>query len=134
MILGGPTAFFVTKVLLRFYFHEIESKGSNTSLDLYLPFLIHASIERTLATTSAIAFATGIGVRGKRFVSIVLNGLVGGVVGSIVYETIGAIAFPLSHTDRPIAGFWAPRLIGMLGVALLGTIFAAGAARNKTTA
>ena len=56
---------------------------------------------------------------------VILGGLVGGLLGAVVYEMIGAFVFPMDKTTQPISETWGTRLIARLAVAIFA---AAGAA------
>jgi len=52
----------------------------------------------------------------------VLGGLVGGLLGAVVYEMLGAFAFPMAATTKPISETWGTRLIARLSVAILAAV------------
>ena len=92
------------------------------SHDLILPFLVHAGIWSSVAATSGLAF--GIGLRSRRRLALVaLHGLLGGLLGAGIYEILAALAFPAGRTTEPLAGAWAPRLIGRLTVSIAAAAF-----------
>ena len=71
-----------------------------------------------------LALGIGSGARGDKLVTILIGGLVGGFLGALVYELIGAFAFPMAGTTKPISET-GTRAIARLAVAIFA---AAGAA------
>ena len=56
--------------------------------------------------------ALGLGARSRRRVMpVVIGGVAGAVIGTISFEFLGALAFPLAETGRPISGTATTRLV-----------------------
>jgi hypothetical protein len=102
-----------------FRFYDVDKD------DLVLSLLIQGGI--CSAVGAAGGAALGVGVGGRSLTArTLLGGLLGAVAGVAVYQLVGALAFPLDQTTRPISATWATRLFAHLAVA---TLTAAGAAR-----
>ncbi len=89
---------------------------------LILPLLIHAGLWSAIGAAGGWALGNGAGGPVAR---AVLGGLLGAVVATVIYELVGALAFPLAQTGRPLAATWGTRLLARLAVA---TLTAGGAA------
>jgi hypothetical protein len=94
------------------------------SPDLMLPLLTIGSICAAVGATGGLAFGVGLGGR-DRWVKSLVGGLLGAGLGAVVYEVVGAIAFPSDRTDLAIS--FTPVTRAMLHV-LAATLAAVGAA------
>ena len=108
--------------VLPFYYRELNVAQESLSHDLVLPFLVHAGIWSCVAVTAGLAFEIGLRSR-QRLALVALHGLLGGLLGTAIYEVLAAIAFPAGRTTEPLAGAWAPRLIGRLTVSIASAAF-----------
>jgi hypothetical protein len=84
--------------------------------DIAISLVMHGLIWGLLGASAGLAFAVGLGERrlvGRAFTA----GLVGAVLGAVVYELIGAVFFPAADTDEPISESWPTRLLARLLVA-----------------
>jgi hypothetical protein len=99
------------------------------SLDLTIPMLVHAGIWAAVGAGGGLAFGLGLGGDRRRIARATIGGLVGGVIAAVAYEMIGALAFPLADTPRPLSLTWGTRLLARL---LVTTLAAAGAAALVT--
>jgi hypothetical protein len=117
LVLGGAAGGVASATVLPFYYRKLDVAQESLSHDLILPFLVHAGIWSSVAATAGLAF--GIGLRSRRRLTLVaLHGLLGGLLGAAIYEVLAALAFPTGRTTEPLAGAWAPRLIGRLTVSI----------------
>jgi hypothetical protein len=92
--------------------------------DLLLPLLIHAGCWAPIGAAAGLAY--GVGMRGVRgALAALLCGLLGALIGTLVFEVIAPFAFPLAKTSEPISASWGSRLLARLSIALFT---AAGAA------
>jgi hypothetical protein len=82
------------------------------------PLLMHGGIWGAIGAAGGLAFGLGLGGRGHAAKAL-LGGLLGALMGTALYEILGALAFPMSRTDHPVAAAWAPRLLARLLVATL---------------
>jgi hypothetical protein len=94
------------------------------SQDLVLPLLTLGSICSSVGAAGGLAFGIGLGGRAHWLKSLV-GGLVGAALATVVYEFVGAIAFPADKTELPISQTYATR--AMLHV-LVASLTAVGSA------
>ena len=99
------------------------------SLDLTIPMLVHAGIWAAIGAGGGLAFGIGFGGEKRQIARAAIGGLVGGVLGAAAYEMIGATAFPLADTPRPLSLTWGTRLLARL---LVTTLVAVGASALVT--
>jgi len=85
------------------------------------PLLMHGGIWGAIGAAGGLAFGLGLGGRGHAARAL-LGGLLGALMGTALYEILGALAFPMSRTDHPVAADWAPRLLARLLVATLAAV------------
>ncbi len=122
---GAVAGAATTPALLPIYFRTISEDPLATGLTI--PLLVHGGIWTAVGAAGGLAFGIGFGAGRAQLIKIIMGGLVGGLVGTVAYELIGAFAFPMAYTPRPISETWGTRLIARLAV----TIFAAaGVARG----
>jgi hypothetical protein len=117
LVLGGAAGGVASAAVLPFYYHKLDVAQESLSHDLVLPFLVHAGIWSSVAVTAALAFGIGLSSR-QRPALVALHGLLGGLLGAAIYEVLAALVFPAGRTTEPLAGAWAPRLIGRLSVSI----------------
>ena len=67
-----------------------------------LPLLTLGSICSSVGAAGGLAFGIGLGGR-DRWMKSLLGGLVGAALATVVYELVGAIAFPTDKTELPIS-------------------------------
>ncbi len=95
----------------------ITTRLDNTDYDIIISLCMHGLIWGLLGASAGLAFAVGLGeprLLGKELMA----GLVGAVLGTVVFEVIGAVAFPMAETDEPISETWTTRLMARLLVTL----------------
>lgn len=122
-ILGGACAAVSSLILLRVYL-SLLNPDSN---DLSMGMAFHAGAWSVIGATGGIAFGIGLGDR-HRIARAALGGLLGAVAGAMIYEFVGALAFPLDDTSKPVSATWGTRLLARLAV----TIFASAGAVMAT--
>jgi hypothetical protein len=81
--------------------------------DLLLSLATHAAIWGLLGATAGLALATGFGEK-RLLGSAFTAGLIGGVLGAVIFELIGATFFGLAETGKPISATWLTRLLARL--------------------
>ncbi|MBX6313888.1 MAG: hypothetical protein IRY99_13375, partial [Isosphaeraceae bacterium] len=86
--------------------------------DLLLPLAVHGGIWAAAGLGGGLGFAIGSGGRGQMIARSILGGIIGTLLGTVVYELIGAALFPLSNTVEPIPSGWGARLLVALTVAV----------------
>ena len=91
--------------------------------------LLHGGIWSAIGAAGGLAFSVGLGGRG-RAVRALLGGLLGAFGGTMIYELIGGLAFPVAEADRPVSATWGTRLIARLAVASLAAVGTAIAAQD----
>jgi hypothetical protein len=123
-ILGGVAGAVASFALLPVYFQFYDPDRD----DLPLALLIQGGIAAAVGAVGGAAF--GMGDRG-RVSRALLGGLVGAVAGVLIYEVVGALAFPLDQTTKPISATPASRLLGRIIVA---TLASAGTAMGYASA
>jgi hypothetical protein len=119
-IIGGAAGAIIPRILLPIYY-RVHNPDRD---DLILAILIHGGAWSVIGAAAGTAFGIGLGGRGRALRAL-LGGLLGATAGVLVYELVGAVAFPLDGTSDPISATSGTRLFARLAV----TIFtSAGAA------
>jgi hypothetical protein len=104
-----------------------ERDPGNMSVETASSLLFHGLTWAAVGAFGGLAFGIGLGGRARTGRGL-LGGLVGAVAGALLYEIIGAIAFPGARTLDPIAATSGIRLLAQIsgvlpiaaGVAALG--------------
>jgi hypothetical protein len=131
-VLGAVAAAAAAYLLLPIYFLHVSPQGES----LALPLMTHGGIWAAIGAASGLALAIGLGDRG-RWPRAFLGGLLGGVAGAVIYDLVGAIAFPLDKTSQPVSATIATRLFAQITAALcvaVGASFGAAGAPEGTRA
>jgi hypothetical protein len=118
-ILGLATGAGVSFAVLPLFF-RLEPVYAD--YDLILSMIMHASIWGATGAVAGLAFAAGLGkpnLHGRA----VAAGLVGAVLGAIVFDLIGVVLVPLGNTGQPISTTWPTRLMARLLVTLAAAAF-----------
>jgi hypothetical protein len=126
-ILGGAAGAITPRVLLPIYF-RVHNPDRD---DLMLAILIQGGNWCVIGAAAGAAFGIGLGGRGRAFRAL-LGGMLGATAGVLVYEMVGAVAFPLDGTSDPVSATWATRLFARLAVTILASAGAALAALDPT--
>jgi hypothetical protein len=119
LILGGTAGAIMPRVLMPIYYRVHDPDRD----DLILAILIQGGNWSVIGAVAGAAFGIGLGDRGRTFRAL-LGGLLGATAGVLVYELVGAVAFPLDGTSDPVSATWGTRLFARLAV----TIFTSGGA------
>jgi len=119
LALGGGLGGLMTRVLSLIYYQK-QNVDAN---DLILPLLTHGAIWSTLGVVAGLAFGVGLG--SNRWKTAAVGGLAGAVLATLVYEVVGALAFPAARTDLPLSMTMTSRAMAHL---LVASFVAAGAA------
>jgi hypothetical protein len=78
--------------------------------------LMHWSL--WLALGAATGLALGLSMRNSsRLLRAVFGGMIGVALGTLVFELIGGLLFPLAETGKPLAATWETRLLSLLTIA-----------------
>jgi hypothetical protein len=123
-ILGGIAGVVMPQILLPIYFRFYDPDSD----DMILSLLIQGGIGTVVGAVGGASL--GIGNRGH-IGRALLGGLLGAVAGVLIYEVVGALAFPLDQTTKPISATASTRLFGRLMVA---TLASAGAVKGDRIA
>ena len=124
-ILGGTAGAGMSRVLLPIYFRHLDPDHG----DLTLAILILGGIWPIIGATGGAAFGIGLGQPGH-VLRALLGGLLGALAGLLVYEIVGALAFPLDKTSNVLSATWGTRLFARLAVTSLASAGAAAGAMN----
>ncbi len=114
LVLGGAAGAGVALGMIRLFYQDYDPHSEA----LLLPMLVHGGIGSAIGIAAAVAFGIGLGGRG-RFLRAGLGGLLGAIVATLIFEVVGALAFPMAKTHHPVSEVSASRLLANLVVALL---------------
>jgi hypothetical protein len=90
-----------------------------SSTNLLAPLLIHGGLWCGLGAAAGLAYGLGRGgLRPRPLLEGMLGGLVGAAIGTVSYEMVGAMAFPLGKTVEPFSSTASTRLLARLSVAV----------------
>ena len=78
---------------------------------------MHGLIWGSVGAGAGLAFAVGLG-KPRRGLPGPIAGLLGALLGTLAFEVIGAVAFPLAECDEPISRTWVTRLMARLLVSV----------------
>jgi hypothetical protein len=124
-LVGGAAAGAVaSQLLLPIYYHLLDTKQEQYAGDLLLPSLVQAGIAAAIGAAAGLALGLGLGDR-RHVVKATFGGLLGGILGAVVFQVLGALAFPTSATHEPLASEWPPRVLAVLIPAVAIAIMAA---------
>jgi hypothetical protein len=123
LVAGGAVVVGVSLVLVPLFYRALLTDP--LSPDLTTPLLIHAGAWATAGAAGGMAFGLGLRANRRRLARATFGGLIGAALGAAVFELLGAVAFPLANTPRPLALTWTARLVARLLVATLAAIGAA---------
>jgi MFS family permease len=112
--LGALAAAAAAFSLLPIYFRNVGPQGES----LALPILTHGGIWGAVGAAAGLALAIGLGER-ARWAKAALGGLLGGIVAALVYDLVGAVAFPLDKTSQPVSATVATRLLAQTTAAVI---------------
>ncbi len=134
LVAGALGVAAVSAILLPTYNGYKQRQPDAASQDLVLPLLVHLATWSTAGALGGLAFGRAWGqprVVGRA----VRGGLVGAAMGTVVFDLVGAAAFPEADTTKFLAATWMTRLFARLAVALLaaaGVAYSVGARRVPT--
>jgi hypothetical protein len=118
-ILGLALGASVSLAILPFF---LDALPAHTEYDLILSLIMHASIWGLSGAVAGLAFAVGLG-EFRLIGRSASAGFIGAVLGTLVFELVGAAAFPMDGTGRPISTSWPSRLLARLMVPLATAAF-----------
>lgn len=123
LILGALAGALPAFVIMPWYWQHRNDELVMTSLTV--PLLIHSGLWSGAGLAAGLAFGIGAGFKRSRLIGVVLAGLAGAVVGTIVFEFLGGLLFPMARTVEPFSATPGTRLLARICVAGfigLGTI------------
>lgn len=127
LVLGAGAGALATQALMPVYFQFYNPDQD----DLIVAILIQGAIAAAMG--AAVGAALGVGMVGgwgeartREGRGIVLRSLVGGlfgaVLGILVYQIVGVMAFPLDQTSKPLSTSSGSRMLALVAVAVLVAI------------
>ena len=105
LVLGAAVAAGAAYGILPIYYDKFDPQED----PLIYTLITHGTIWATVGTFAGLAFGLGLGGRG-RWVRGALGGLLGGIAATMLYDMVGALAFPLDKTSDPIAATLVTRI------------------------
>jgi hypothetical protein len=85
---------------------------------LLTPLLVHLGLWSAIGLAAGLAFGVGSGTsKPSRYFEMALAGLVGAMLGTFVFEMVGAFVFPMDRTVEPFSATAGTRLLARLCVA-----------------
>lgn len=124
VIMGGAAGAVTSLALVPVYFHFYDPDRD----DLMLALLIQGGIAAAVGAVGGASFAIGSRIPIAR---VLLGGLLGAFAGVLIYEIVGALAFPVDKTTNPISTTATTRLLGRI---LVATLASAGTAMSCASA
>jgi len=117
LLLGAAAGALPAFILMPWQWRHRNDDPSATQI--LVPLLLHFGLWAGLGLTAGIAFSVGNGrFKGLRLLEAGVAGLAGAMLGTFIFEMIGAILFPLGGTLLPISATPETRLIARLCVAV----------------
>jgi hypothetical protein len=117
LVLGGAVGAQTAWVLMPI----AERNQVLVSESMFFVLMIHGGIWSAIGAAGGLAFGLGIGGRG-RILRAMLGGLVGASLGTVVYDLLGAVAFPAAETGSSLSITWGTRLLAHLCVTVAAAL------------
>lgn len=95
----------------------IGERDPGLAESLFVPLLMHGGIWSAVGAAGGLAFGLGLGGRGMAPRAL-LGGLSGALLGTIGYELVGALVFPLAGTSHALSATAPTRLLACLFVTI----------------
>lgn len=96
--------------------HWMYRNQDPSVLDLTRPLLYHLGLWLPVGLAGGLAFGIGRGVPRPQWAGLMITGLIGALVGTLIYEFTGAIAMPMDLTVDPMAATARARLLAQIAV------------------
>lgn len=104
LILGAASGVAAPRGLVPLYFRALDGVSEVAeSSDVLWALGTHASIWAALGAAGGLALGLGLGGGARVAVRTIVGGGLGGVLAAVVYEVIGALAFPTARSGLPVA-------------------------------
>jgi hypothetical protein len=97
--------------------HWRHRNDDPATLELLTPLLKHMALWSAVGLAAGLAFGIGSSGRPARLLEAALAGLLGAMLGTLAFEILGAVFFPLDHTADPFSSTSSTRLLAKLCVA-----------------
>jgi large-conductance mechanosensitive channel len=124
LVVTAAVTFFMVPMYHRFK----ESIGD----DIVASLIMHGSNWAPVGIASGIAVALAVGAANfGRWIRLILAGLIGSLVGTAIYELVGAVAMANDETGEVLAQSSTARLMAMVAVALGTAVVLALAVAEK---
>ena len=114
LVLGAAAGAAAARVLVPIFLRNEDTQAE----DLLLPLLTHGGAWSLVGAVAGLCLGLGFEGPGSRALRPVLGGLAGAILATILYEVIGAVAFPLDQTGQPISASAGSRLLARLVVSV----------------
>jgi hypothetical protein len=116
LYLGAALGAVPSLVVMPWQWHHRNDDPSTTQL--IMPMLVHLGLWSGIGLGAGLAFGVGTsGFKPSRLFRAALAGLTGAILGTVVYEMVGAFVFPLDHTADPFSATLSSRLLARLCIA-----------------
>lgn len=129
LFLGGVLGSLSTYAVFTTYFALVDGN----SQDMIPALLAHASVASLIGASAGVAFGLGRGGRGV-IIRTAFGGLCGAILGSCLYEVLGALLFPVDKTTDPVAASSLARLLCHGLIALFVAMSVAATAESRAAA
>ncbi len=117
LVAGGLAGALPSFGLMPFQWKHRNDDPNNVML--LMPLLIHMGLWAGVGLASGLAFGVGrYGLIRSRLIEAALAGLVGAMLGTFVFEILGALLMPSAETTQPIAEAAGARLLARICVAV----------------
>ena len=126
LVLGAVAGATAARVFVPLFLRNENTQAE----DLLLSLLTHGGIWSLVGAAAGLSLGFGFHGAGPRALLSGLGGLAGAVLATILYEVIGAMAFPLEQTGQPISAGAGSRLFARLVVSVAVAAVAARALRK----
>lgn len=110
-VIAGAVPCFVVMPL-----HWMNRNQDPAVLDMTRPLLYHLGLWLPIGLAAGLASGLGRGVPRPQWLGLMVSGMIGALLGTVVYEFTGAIAMPMDLTVNPIAATAQARLLAHLAV------------------
>ena len=118
MLIGGAMAASASMGLFMAYLKGVDPNSG----DLIRPMLTHGAVWSLVGAAGGLGFGLGLGEGRASIVRATLAGLIGAVLGAVLYEVGGAILFPMAKTNDPIAESGPARLLAQAATCVLAAL------------
>ena len=108
-------------------YHSLASGGFPEPLTA---LVAHAGIWAPIGAAAGLALGLGLGGRGRALRALT-GGVFGALLGAVAFDVVGALAFPLDETSRPVSTTALSRLVARLLAAVPSAAVALAAASGR---